>query len=242
MSYSSRFPKHVAIVMDGNGRWAKEQGLSRRLGHEAGTQVIQKIIDYAIGVSLEVLTLFAFSIENGSRPALEVNFLMLLLEQTLKQNIEKLHERNIKLRVIGNLSVLPIGLIEEIDLAQKLTVNNTGLILVIALNYSGQWDIVQGIHQMNRDIQNGVLSSKDVTPLVFQRYLCLSDLPDPDLLIRTGGEQRLSNFMLWQFAYTELFFTQVYWPDFSTVIFENALNYYCTRQRRFGLTPEQVNE
>ncbi|MBW5802487.1 di-trans,poly-cis-decaprenylcistransferase [Coxiella endosymbiont of Ornithodoros amblus] len=235
-------PRHVAIIMDGNGRWANSRGLPRVAGHRAGAKVVRRIVEYAAEKPLEVLTLFAFSIENRARPPSEVNFLISLFLDSLKGNTEELHKNNVQLRVIGDHQEFGKKMLTQIQTSQDLMKYNTGLKLIIALNYSGRWDILQAVQRMAEKIKNQELTSELMSGELFQNYLCLSDLPEPDLLIRTSGEQRLSNFMLWQFAYTEIYFTPALWPDFNEETFDQALTFYCTRQRRFGLTPEQVGK
>ena len=235
-------PRHIAVVMDGNGRWASYRGLPRIAGHRAGVRAFCRIVGYAVERKIEVLTLFAFSIENQARPQSEVNFLMSLFLDSLRKNIEKLHKNNVQLRVIGDHRKLNKKMSLQIQTSQYLTQYNTGLKLIIALNYSGRWDIVQAVKQVAKELENRKLTAELITTELFQSYLCLSDLIEPDLLIRTSGEQRLSNFMLWQFAYTEIYFTPTLWPDFNEEIFDQALIFYCTRQRRFGLTSEQVKK
>ena len=235
-------PRHIAIVMDGNGRWARHRGLPRIAGHRAGAKTVSGVIEYASKKGIEVLTLFAFSLENRARPQTEVDFLMSLFLDSLKRNTDELHRNNVCLRVIGDHQEFDRKLLARINASQELTKNNTGLKLIIALNYSGRWDIIQATQRLGAKIQNGEINPESVTAKLFQEYICLSDLPDPDLLIRTSGEQRLSNFILWQAAYTEIYFTPTYWPDFNSNTFEQALVFYQTRQRRFGLTSEQVEE
>lgn len=239
---SNSLPRHVSIVMDGNGRWAKSRGLPRIAGHKAGAKTVRDVIEYASNKGIEVLTLFAFSLENRARPQSEVSFLMSLFLDSLERNTNELHKNNICLRIIGDHRGFDNKLLAQICASQELTKNNRGLKLIIALNYSGHWDIVQATQRLGKKIQNGEINPESVTIKLFQEYVCLSDLPEPDLLIRTSGEQRLSNFMLWQAAYTEIFFTPTYWPDFNCNTFEQALEFYQTRQRRFGLTQEQIEE
>ena len=238
----SHLPRHVAIVMDGNGRWAIQSKLPRVAGHRAGAKTVKSIVEYAAQLKIEVLTLFAFSLENLARPAAEVKFLMSLFLQSLEDNTNELHRNNIRLRIIGEHQQFDKKLLQKIQKAETLTAKNTGLTLVIAINYSGRWDIVRASQQIAAAVESQQLSASMITQELFQRYLCLSDLPDPDLLIRTSGEQRISNFMLWQFAYTELFFSSVYWPDFNEAAFNEALEFYQTRERRFGLISEQVEK
>ena len=234
--------RHVALVMDGNGRWANRRGLPRGAGHQAGARALCRIVKYAAENCIEVLTLFAFSIENRARPQSEVNFLMSLFLDSLKENTQALHKKNVQLRVIGDHRKFNKKMLAQIQVTQKLTQHNSGLKLMIALNYSGRWDILQAVQQVTKKLRNQKVISEQKTSELFQSHLCLSDLPEPDLLIRTSGEQRLSNFMLWQFAYTEIYFTPTLWPDFNEEIFDQALAFYRTRQRRFGLTPEQLEK
>lgn len=238
----TNLPRHVAIVMDGNGRWAKRRGLPRVAGHRSGAKVVRQIVEHAAKTRIDALTLFAFSLENRARPQSEVNFLMSLFLDSLERNTEELHKNNVQLRIIGDHREFNEKLLTQIHTSQNLTKNNSGLKLIIALNYSGRWDIVQAAQRVAEKVENREIASESITTEVFQQYLCLNDLPDPDLLIRTSGEQRLSNFMLWQFAYTEIYFTPTHWPDFNSQIFDEALTFYRTRQRRFGLTPEQVEK
>ena len=235
-------PQHVAIVMDGNGRWAKSRGLPRVAGHRAGAKIVRYVVEYAAKRGVDILTLFAFGLENLARPQSEVNFLMSLFLDALESNTEELYKNNVQLRIIGDHRDFDEKLISQIYSSQELTKNNRGLKLIIALNYSGRWDIVEAARRIGKKIESQEINPDSVTTDLFHRQLCLSDLPEPDLLIRTSGEQRLSNFMLWQVAYTEIYFTPTHWPDFNRAIFDEALAFYRTRQRRFGLTPEQVKK
>ena len=235
-------PRHVAIVMDGNGRWAKRRGLPRVAGHRAGAKIVRHVVEHAAKRGVDVLTLFAFGLENRARPQSEVNFLMSLFLDALESNTEELYKNNVQMRIIGDHQDFDEELISQIYFSQELTKNNSGLKLIIALNYSGRWDIVEAARRIGKKIESQEIHPDSVTADLFHRQLSLSDLPDPDLLIRTSGEQRLSNFMLWQFAYTEFFFSPTHWPDFNRETFDEALAFYRTRQRRFGLTPEQVKK
>ncbi len=237
----SKLPKHVAIVMDGNGRWAKRKCLPRVAGHEAGAESVKQIVKQCSEKGIQILTLFAFSSENWRRPAEEVDHLMHLFLETLQQETESLNKNNIKLKVIGDCTRFSDALREQIALSQSLTQSNSGLILVIAANYSGRWDIANAARLLATDVMQGHIVTDQITPEVFNRYVCLCDLSEPDLFIRTSGEQRISNFMLWQFAYTELYFTNVLWPDFNKEEFDLALEFYTSRERRFGLISEQIN-
>lgn len=233
-------PRHVAVVMDGNGRWAEQRGLPRVAGHEQGVKSVENIIRAAAEHKIEILTLFAFGIENWGRPSEEVDFLMQLFVKNLHHQAEQFIKNNIRLRVIGERSRLTSEVCLKIDEIQAQTQNNTGLMVVIAFNYSGRWDIVQAARVLAESVAHGQLTLDQIDSESFGRALCLGDLPEPDLLIRTSGEQRLSNFMLWQFAYTELYFTDTLWPDFNANCFEKALEVFGTRQRRYGLTGNQV--
>lgn len=235
---TSSVPKHIAIIMDGNGRWAKKRFLPRVAGHTKGLDVVRKIVEGCSNKGVEFLTLFAFSSENWRRPQEEVTFLMNLFLKALEKEVVKLNRNNIKLRLIGDMSSFSELIQDRVSAAEELTKNNTGLTLTIAANYGGRWDILQATRQA---ILNSNLSELDKLDedWLFP-YLSMSYAPEPDLFIRTGGEQRISNFLLWQLAYTELFFTEVLWPDFDQNELQAALDWYSTRQRRFGQTGDQV--
>jgi undecaprenyl diphosphate synthase len=235
-------PKHIAIIMDGNGRWAQARDLPRLAGHEAGVQAIEKIIKAAIQNNIKVLTLFAFGIENWKRPAMEVKFLMELFIKNLKTQVPHFLENNIRLRVMGDREGIDAESRKEIERVELITASHEQLTLIIAFNYSGRWDIVQATQKLCADVQAGALNPEDVSYMQLHDAMCLSDLPEPDLFIRTSGEQRLSNFMLWQLAYTEFYFTETFWPDFDGAAFETALQAFATRQRRYGLTGQQLAE
>lgn len=235
-------PRHVAIVMDGNGRWASRRKLPRVAGHRMGAKSVRRIIEYCAKLKVEVLTLFAFSLENHSRPRAEVNFLMSLFLESLEKNTEQLNENNVQLRIIGDHTRFDEKLLAQIHRSEALTKKNTGLVLVIAINYSGRWDIARAAQRCAEKVEKNQLSVDDIDQDLLQTQLCLADLLAPDLLIRTSGEQRISNFMLWQFAYTEIYFSPIFWPDFDEAAFNDAIAFYQTRQRRFGLTPEQVRD
>jgi undecaprenyl diphosphate synthase len=240
MPSQPKLPQHVAIIMDGNGRWAKRRGLPRSSGHRAGADVAQAITKACGEKGIAVLTLFAFGSENWRRPAEEVNFLLDLFTRALKRDSKTLHKNNVQLRIVGDTSAFDANLQKSILDAQQLTANNTGLKLVIAVNYSGRWDIVQATKKIVSEVADKQLTSEQITAELIRQKLCLADLPEPDLFIRTSGEKRISNFMLWQFAYTELFFTDTLWPDFTVAEFEQTLNDFANRERRFGLTSEQI--
>lgn len=236
----SVLPRHIAIIMDGNGRWATKRHLPRMAGHRAGVDAVHKIVTCCIEKKIEVLSLFAFSSENWQRPTEEINFLMNIFLTALEREATKLHKQNIQLRVIGDRARFEQKLQKQINKVEQLTINNTGLKLNIAANYGGRWDICEAFKQLAQDIGQGVLSSVAITPELINQKLCLADLPEPDLFIRTSGEQRISNFLLWQLAYTELYFTDVLWPDFNAEELEKALMFFTTRERRFGFTSEQM--
>jgi undecaprenyl diphosphate synthase len=233
-------PRHIAIIMDGNGRWAKKRFLPRIAGHKVGVESVRQIVKSCAEKGIEVLSLFAFSSENWQRPEQEVSFLMGLFLTVLEREVKKLHKQNVQLRVVGDTAQLNSKLQEHIVAAQNLTANNTGLKLVIAANYGGRWDINQAVQKVAADVEKGELRSSDISPELIQSKLSMADLPDPDLFIRTSGEQRISNFMLWQLAYTELYFTEVFWPDFDAKELDKALDYFANRERRFGFISEQL--
>jgi len=235
-----RVPRHVAIIMDGNGRWAQQRYLPRTAGHRAGVTAVRKVVEHCVEKGIEALTLFAFSSENWRRPREEVSVLMDLFLSTLGRETEKLHENRVKLRVIGDRSAFPAQLQEKIVGSEALTASNEGMSLVIAANYGGRWDIVNAMRTLLPQIASGALRAEDLTEEVLARGLSLADLPEPDLFIRTGGDQRISNFLLWQLAYTELFFTPTLWPDFDEQLLDQAFADFARRQRRFGYTGEQV--
>jgi undecaprenyl diphosphate synthase len=236
----AKCPRHVAIIMDGNGRWASRRRLPRFAGHKAGVETVKGVVRACGEKGIEVLTLFAFSSENWRRPQEEVGLLMGLFMSALEQQVRKLHEHNIRLRIIGDRSAFSSMLQERIEAAEALTRGNSGLNLVIAANYGGRWDMTEAARTIAGQIHGGKLTPEQVSPELVHSLLSLSDLPEPDLFIRTGGEKRVSNFLLWQLAYTELYFTDTLWPDFDRQAFEGALASFATRQRRFGRTGDQV--
>lgn len=233
-------PCHVAIVMDGNGRWAQRRSLPRTAGHREGVKAVRRIVQACSERGIAVLTLFAFSSENWRRPRREVEILMNLFLTTLRGEIRRLDDANVRLRFIGEIAGFSPTLQDYIAKAQRRTADNTGLTLVVAANYGGRWDIAQAARRLSEDVEAGRLRSEEITPEVLHRYTSLSDLPEPDLFIRTAGEQRISNFLLWQLAYTELYFTDRLWPDFGAEDLDAACAAFAGRQRRFGLTGEQV--
>lgn len=227
---SSSVPQHVAIIMDGNGRWAQQQGLPRLEGHRAGTENIRRILKAFAARGVRYVTLYAFSTENWGRPKNEVSGLMEILGQVIQAEVPHLHEQNVRLQHLGRREHLPSGLAEAIDRALKLTANNSGVTLCVAFDYGGRAEVVDA---MRRAMAGGIASEKATEELI-RRHLYLPEIPDPDLVIRTGGERRLSNFLLWQTAYSELYFTDSLWPDFDDAEVELALDDYSRRQRRFG--------
>lgn len=235
-------PRHIAIIMDGNGRWAKDRHYPRAAGHKAGLKAARRVVELCVKKKIEVLTLFVFSSENWQRPKDEVRFLMNLFVTVLKKDAKKLHEQNVQLRVIGDRSRFEEKLQKQIIEVEQLTANNTGLKLLLAANYGGQWDITQAVKKIALAIEAKQLLPEEITPQLIQNHLSFSDCPDPDLFVRTGGEVRISNFMLWQLAYTELYFTPANWPDFDEAELDKALQGYQYRERRFGLTSEQLSQ
>jgi undecaprenyl diphosphate synthase len=238
----SRVPRHVAIIMDGNGRWAERRHLPRFAGHKAGTDALRATVEAAGRRGVEVLTVFAFSSENWRRPEEEVGLLMGLFLTALEQRVQELHANNVRVRVVGDRSAFSAKLQERIDEAERLTRDNDGLQLVIAANYGGRWDVVQAARRVAREVQSGLLTPEQVDADVFAAHLCLHGLPEPDLFVRTGGDRRISNFLLWDLAYTELHFTDTLWPDFDAEAFDQALASFAARQRRFGKTGQQVEQ
>lgn len=235
-------PRHVAVIMDGNGRWARKRHLPRFAGHQAGLETVRMMVRECLKRDIQVLTLFAFSSENWRRPAEEVGLLMKLFMTALEREVRKLHDNGVKLEIIGERTGFARELQERITKAENLTGANDKLTLVIAANYGGRWDIARAARTLAQRVQKGELAPEEVTPERIEGELSLSHLPEPDLFIRTGGEQRVSNFILWQLAYTELYFTRRLWPEFNENDFAEALQSFGSRQRRFGRTGEQVEE
>lgn len=233
-------PRHVAIIMDGNGRWAKDRNKPRHSGHRAGVASVRMSVETAAQRGVEYLTLFAFSSENWRRPADEVSSLMSLFVEALRREVGELHRNNVRLRFVGALSELGAGLRNKIAAAEEKTAANTGLRLTIAIAYGGRWDIIEASKSIARQVAAGELQIDAVDDEVFSAGLQLAGVPDPDLLIRTGGEQRISNFLLWNLAYAELWFTEVLWPEFDEGVLDEALSFYSGKQRRFGHTGDQV--
>jgi undecaprenyl diphosphate synthase len=236
-----KLPRHIAIIMDGNNRWSKQNNNSQLSGHRKGALQSRTITNYCADLGIEYLTLFVFSSENWLRPKKEVSSLMALFFSVLqRREVNKLHDRNIKINFIGDSSRFPKKIQEKMQMAKELTKNNTGLTVNVAANYGGRWDIVNAAKVIGEKVKQGSLDTKEINQELLQKYISLEEMPEPDLCIRTGGEKRISNFLLWQFAYTELYFTDTFWPDFSEKEFDLALEDYAKRQRRFGMVSEQI--
>lgn len=233
-------PRHIAIIMDGNGRWAKKRALPRVVGHEYGVKSVRTVAETAAKLGVKYLTLYTFSTENWNRPQLEVKAIMALLVRTIRKEVATLQKNNIRLRTIGDITALPSEARKELLEAMELTKNNERMDLVLALNYSARWDIVQAARQIARKVKEGEMKVEDIDEKVISASLNTGMLPEPELLIRTSGEYRISNFMLWELAYGEFYFTDVYWPEFDQEAFYKAIIDYQKRERRFGKTSEQV--
>lgn len=238
----ARLPRHVAIIMDGNGRWAEQRGKFRVSGHKAGVKSVRAAVTFGYKLGLDALTLFAFSSENWRRPEEEVSALMSLFIAVLGSEVRKLHHNNIRLCIIGDRSAFAPHLQRKINDAERLTANNTGLTLNIAANYGGRWDITQAARLLAEQVAGGELKAEDITEEQLDKHIQMAELAPVDLLIRTGGEQRISNFLLWQLAYAEFYFTPVLWPDFGEDAFSEAIAAFVSRERRFGCTGAQIRE
>ncbi len=232
----NKLPKHIAIIMDGNGRWAKQRGKERVFGHENGIQAVRETVEAAGEIGVPNLTFYAFSTENWCRPKKEVDTLMELLVSAIKNETPELLEKGVKLSAIGDMDSLPKSCLEELNEAIDITKNNTKLNVTVALSYSSQWEILNAVKQIAQQVKEGTIEPEDIDKKLFTNYLQTHDVPDPDLLIRTSGELRISNFLLWQIAYSELYFTPVLWPDFRKKHFYQAILDYQRRERRFGKT------
>jgi undecaprenyl diphosphate synthase len=239
---SEKIPTHLAIIMDGNGRWAQQRMLRRIVGHQRGAETVKMVVEQANLLGIKYLTLFAFSSENWSRPAIEVRALMTLLKKYIRQETARMMRKNIRYNVIGNRSELPDDVNQTLDWAIRETSGNTGMVLTLALSYGGRQELSMAATRLTRGVLAGKLSVDDISMDVFGSYLDTGGLPDPDLLIRTSGEMRISNFLLWQLAYTELYFTDINWPDFTINEFHKALADFHSRERRFGKTSDQLNK
>ena len=237
-----RLPRHIAIIMDGNGRWAKQKGNPRIFGHKNGVTAVRDTVEGAAELGIEYLTLYAFSTENWNRPAKEVDALMSLLVVTINKETKTLLDNNVRLWAIGDIDGLPESVARNLKGAIDKTKHNTGLNLVLALSYSSRWEILNAVKNLAKDVENGNIDSEDINESVFESYLNTTGFPDPELLIRTSGEYRISNYLLWQIAYAELFFTPTLWPDFRREHLYQAIEDYQCRERRFGKISEQVVE
>ena len=239
---SSRLPKHIAIIMDGNGRWAKERGQDRIYGHHEGVKSVRDIVNACGEIGVDYLTLYAFSTENWNRPKAEVDALMELLVNTLRKEIEELHKNNVKMHVIGDIESLPAICQKELNEAKEITANNTGVNLILALSYSARWEIIEAAKAIAKDVSEGKITPEEIDETLFRKHLNTSDFPDPELMIRTSGETRISNYLLFQLAYAELYFTNIHWPDFRKPQLIEAILNYQQRERRFGKTSEQIQK
>jgi undecaprenyl diphosphate synthase len=237
----NKLPAHIAIIMDGNGRWAKKQGKGRIYGHKHGVESVRQIVEACAELGIGYLTLYTFSVENWQRPITEINALMSLLVSTIKKYINVLMKNNIRLDVIGEIKRLPSNTFNQVVEAMQQTANNTGLTLIIALSYSSKWDILNATRNIVDLVENKKISKNDINEELFSSMLSTSNFPNPELLIRTSGETRISNFLLWELAYTELYFTQKNWPEFTKEDLYNAILDFQARERRFGKTSEQLN-
>ena len=237
----NNLPRHIAVIMDGNGRWAKQKGAARIFGHKSAVKSVREVTEGCAELGVEFLTLYAFSTENWGRPKLEVAGLMELLVSTLRNELHTLNKNDVRLTTIGDITKLPVNC--QIELAESVakTKNNKHLNLILALNYSGRWDIIEAVKHVIRDVKDGKLDESHINDHTFAQYLGTAHVPDPELLIRTSGEMRVSNFLLWQMAYTELYMTSVLWPDFRKENLYQAILAYQERERRFGKISEQVN-
>ena len=237
-----KVPQHIAIIMDGNGRWAKQQGEDRIFGHHEGVNSVREIVEAAAEVGVKYLTLYAFSTENWNRPKEEVDALMELLVATISLETPQLNKNGVKLEAIGNLDSLPKSCYEELQQSIETTKNNTRLTLILALSYSSKWEITNAVKQIATQVKDGTLDVNAINENSIASYLCTTKYPDPELMIRTSGEHRISNFLLWQLAYAEFYFTDTLWPDFRKAEFFEAIKSYQSRERRFGKTSEQISK
>ncbi len=235
-----KLPRHIAIIMDGNGRWAKDKGEDRLFGHFHGVESVRNIVEGCAELGVQYLTLYAFSTENWDRPKDEVTGLMELLIDTIRQEVPTLNKNNIRLHIIGNFEMLPVAAKKELDDAMDETKNNTGLNLIMALSYSSRWELTDAVKKIAADVKSNKLNTEDITQDTLQQYLSTAQFPDPELMIRTSGEFRISNFLLYQLAYAELYFTDTLWPDFRKENLYEAIIDYQQRERRFGKTAEQI--
>lgn len=240
--HKDRLPKHLAIIMDGNGRWAKAKGLPRTAGHEQGVKTVRTTVEECVALEIEYLTLYTFSTENWNRPKFEVELLMKLLIRSLKKELNTFQEHNIRLNAIGDLSSLPKKAVHELEEVIEKTRNNSGMTLSLALSYGSREELIQAVKAISVKVKNNIISSDKIDETIINTHLYTHDLPEVDLLVRTSGEHRISNFLLWQIAYAELYFISACWPDFTKVHLKSALASYQNRERRFGKTSEQLSK
>ena len=238
----NKLPRHVAIIMDGNGRWAQKRGNQRIYGHKNGVAAVRDTVEASAELGIEFLTLYAFSTENWNRPRTEIDALMSLLVSTINKETKTLLDNNVSLRAIGDLASMPKNVSTKLNTAISKTAHNTGLSLILALSYSSRWEIINAVKQLANEVEKGNVKANDIDSGLFEKHLTTSDIPEPELLIRTSGEYRLSNFLLWQLAYAELYFTNTLWPDFRRENLYEALVNYQRRERRFGKTSAQIQE
>jgi undecaprenyl diphosphate synthase len=237
---SGEIPRHIAIIMDGNGRWAQDKNRPRTFGHREGVHSVRDIVEACGQIGVKYLTLYTFSTENWRRPKTEVAILMKLLIRSLRSETDKLHENNVRLMAVGDMSAMPPQVLNELTEAIEKTRNNKTMTLVLALSYSGRWDILNAVKNISADVGSGKLEKADIDEKTFSNYLVTGDIPDPDLLIRTGGDFRISNFLLWESAYTEFYFDKTFWPEFRRQQLYDAIREFQNRERRFGMTTKQI--
>ncbi|MDR1896666.1 MAG: isoprenyl transferase [Prevotellaceae bacterium] len=242
MMNNLKIPEHVAIIMDGNGRWAKKLGLNRVFGHKNGVKAVREAVEFCGETGIKYLTLYAFSTENWNRPQSEIEALTNLLVETIVKEVPELHKNNVRLKTIGEISSFTENVRQKLNQAIEFTSKNTGLVLTLALSYSSRWEIIEAVKQIARKVANKEITPESINENIFEQYLTTSDMPNPELIIRTSGEQRLSNFLLWQAAYSEFYFPSVLWPDFSKKDFAEAIEEFQKRERRFGKTGEQIKQ
>lgn len=235
-------PKHVAIIMDGNGRWAKQRGENRLYGHNSGVKSVREVLKASQKIGVKYLTLYTFSTENWNRPKDEVDGLMNLFVKTITAEVEELHQNGVRINVIGNIKQMPTLAQEALNGAMEYTKNNTGITLTLALSYSSRWEIIEAVKQIAQDVEAKKITTQQINESLFESHLATNAIPDPELVIRTSGENRISNFLLWQIAYSEFYFTETLWPDFKEENYFEAILSYQNRERRFGKTGEQIKE
>jgi len=238
----NNLPRHVAIIMDGNGRWAKKLGLNRILGHKNGVKSVRESVEICVELGIKYLTLYAFSTENWNRPSDEINALITLLIESIIKETPELNKNNVQLKTIGNTDSFPKNVLDKLNQAEEITSKNTGLVLTLALSYSSRWEMTEAVKQIATEVVSNKIKLEEINESKIEQYLKTKGMPDPELIIRTSGEQRLSNFLLWQAAYSEFYFPSVLWPDFRKKDFVAAIEEYQKRERRFGKTGEQIKQ